>query len=255
MMSVVRNVQSPSLPTPMIFGAAIVSILAASVLMPVASYPVVLLGLIGVVTVGCLVFQPYWLWILLLTFLPFSVELSDLLGHGTNLVLPTEACVPLVAAAILVRFLVRGKIQWARSRLHTAILVYFGVQLLSLAVSPLPVVTLKALVRTSSYLLCGYLLTNIVVERQEQAKTLFKFVLVSTSVLVVYGFYTQFVEGVSIYQDIAHPFFLNHCIYAAWVCIPLAFLLPSLSQPISGKGRVILIFGLLGMGVLLSFVR
>jgi len=163
--------------------------------------------------------------------------------------------VPLVALAILVRILVRGKIQWARSWLHAAILVYFGVQLLTFLVTPLPVVTLKAFIRTTSYLLCGYFLTNIVVERQEQAKTLFKFVLVSTSLLVVYGFYTQFIEGVSIYQDIAHPFFLNHCIYAAWVCFPLAFLLPSLSQPVQGKTKILLFFGLFALGVLLSFVR
>ncbi|MCA9412210.1 MAG: O-antigen ligase family protein [Candidatus Omnitrophica bacterium] len=254
-MRVVETVKSPSLPTPLIFGAAIVSVLAASVLMPVASYPMVLAGILGVVAVGCLVFQPYWLWILLLTFLPFSVEISDVLGHGTNLVFPTEACVPLVALAILVRFLVRGKIQWARSWLHTAILIYFTIQFLTLVVSPLPVVTLKAFIRTTSYLLCGYLLTNIVVERQEQAKTLLKFLVLSTSILVVYGFYTQFIEGVSIYQDIAHPFFLNHCIYAAWVCFPLAFLLPSLSQPIEGKGKIVLFFALLGLGVLLSFVR
>ncbi len=254
-MRVVENLKSNAIPGPAVFLAAIFSIIAASVLMPVSSYPLVLGGIISLVTAGCLVLQPYWLWLLLLTFLPFSVEISNLLGHGTNLVFPTEACVPLVILAIFLRFLVRGKIQWAKSRLHFAILVYFSIQLLTLLVSPIPIVTVKAFVRTSSYLLCGYLLTNVVVERQEQAKTLFKFLMLSTSALVIYGFYTQFVEGVSIYQDIAHPFFLNHCIYAAWVCIPVAFLLPSLSQPIHGKGKVILLFGLLGMGVLLSFVR
>lgn len=231
------------------------SVLAAAVLMPVGSYPLVLAALLVLGTAGCLILRPDWLWLGLFALLPFSVEVFGFLGAGTNLVLPTEAAVPLVMGAILFRILVRGKLQWAPSRLHLAVFLYFFVQALTLLVSPLPVVTLKALIRTTSYVVCGYILTNLVVEKSDHATKLFKITLLSTSILVVYGFYTQFVEGVSIYQDIAHPFFLNHCIYAAWVCFPLAFLLPALSQPIRGKTKVVLLVGLLGLGVLLSFVR
>ena len=168
---------------------------------------------------------------------------------------PTEALVLLVGIAVPLSVFRVGKLRWTLSPLHAAVGVYLILQWFSLFHTPLPMVTLKALVRTSSYLLCGYILTQIAVRRLDDLRGFFPLMMVSTSGLVVYGFYTQFIEGVSVYQNIAHPFFQNHCIYAAWLCFPLAFAMAALTQKIPNRGWIAMFLGLVGLAVLLSFVR
>jgi len=235
--------------------AAAVSILLAAVVMPLTSYTTVTVAVFGLTVSLVLVFRPKWLWTILLVCLPFSVEVRSALGAGTNLTVPTEALVPLVALTVVVTVLRRGELTWTLSPVHVAAALYLAVQWSSLLHSPLPMVTLKALVRTSSYFLCGYLLTQIAVRRPSDLKPFFILTIGATLVLAAYGFYTQFIEGVSIYQDIAHPFFANHCIYAAWICFPAAFALAACTQPIRYRGWISLFLAVLILAVLLSFVR
>jgi len=225
------------------------------VVLPLASLPVFAGSSAAAGFLALLVFRPKVLWLVLMTVLPFSVELENRLGAGTNITLPTEALVPVAALALGFAVFRAGKLRWTLSPLHLAGGVFLAVQLLSPAVSPLPFVTLKAFVRTSSYFLCGYVLTQSAVRSLRDARLLFYAAAASTSALTVYGFYTQFVEGVSIYQDIAHPFFLNHCIYAAWLCFPAAVCTAALTQPIRGKTPIAAVLSLLGFGILLTFVR
>jgi O-antigen ligase len=223
--------------------------------MPVVSYAAVLFALFGLAAAGVLVFHPKLLWSILVLLLPFSVEIPNVLGAGTNLTVPTEALVLLVGIAVFLSVFRTGRLRWTLSPLHVAVGVFLILQWFSLSHSPLQMVTLKALIRTSSYVLCGYVLTQIAVRGQDDLRGFFPLMMASTSGLVVYGFHTQFIEGVSVYQNIAHPFFQNHCIYAAWLCFPLAFAMAALTQRIPNRGWIAMFLGLVGLAVLLSFVR
>ena len=235
--------------------AGVIAILLASLAMPLYSYTGVLLGALGLGIVLALILNPYWLWMALFLFLPFSVELPNLVAAGTNLTFPTESFVPVVGVTILFALLRTGKVKWTLSPLHLASGIFFAVAAASLLRSAVPIVTLKALIRTMSYFLCGYVLTQVAIRKPSDLRPFFRFFVAANVGLVIYGFYTQFVEGVSIYQNIAHPFFQNHCIYAAWLCFPAAFVLGALTQPIANRGRLMLFLVVVLAGIMLSFVR
>jgi O-antigen ligase len=247
----------PVLPFPAwsLWLAAILSLLLVGVAMPAVSYPLVLVGVLAGCVGVVLVLRPRTLWFLLILFLPFSFELDNVLGGGTNLVFPTEALVPLVGLSLAVLIFREGRMVWTLSPLHLAVGAYVFLWWFSLSHSPLPVVTLKAAVRTTSYFLCGYVLTQVAVRHPSDLHRFYPAAVAVSLLLVVYGFYTQFIEGVSIYQDIAHPFFENHCIYAAWMCFPAAFCIGALTQRIPHRGWVLLFTAILGIAVLFSFVR
>jgi len=249
-----QDLANPTFERVLVVGG-VVSVVLAAILMPLTSYTMVLAVSLGLLASLILTLQPRWLWTVLLLFLPFSVEVPNLLGAGTNLTVPTEAWVPLVGLSIAVVVLRKGRLQWTQSRLHLAVLVYLILQWSTLLHSPLPVVTAKAAIRTSSYVVCGYILTQIAIRKPSDLFAFFPLAIAANVGLVLYGFYTQFVEGVSIYQNIAHPFFQNHCIYAAWVSFPAAFALAALSQPVARRGWLTLLVAVLGLAILLSFVR
>lgn len=243
------------LPPYVLAGAALFSILLASFLTLVGTEPKVFVLLVGAATAAVLITHPRWLWLILIAGVPFSVEFPDLVGAGNNLVIPTEVLAPLAAPAIAWLVLRSGKVNWTVSPIHGTLGVYLLVLVASLATSEFPFVTLKALIRTFTAILGGYVLVQIAVQNIRDLRTPFAITFVTTLILVAYGFYTQFVEGISIYQDIAHPFFGNHCIYAAYICFPAAFVLGALTQPIRGKAVLAAFLAVVSVAILFSFVR
>ncbi|MCG3199342.1 MAG: hypothetical protein GHCLOJNM_03856 [bacterium] len=247
------SLQTP--PNSILLGAAGLSILLAVGLVYLGPHPLALAGVAGLAGGVWLACRPRWLWLLLIAALPFSVEIHDLLGAGNNLVIPTELLTPLAALAVVIAVLRIGAIRFTVSPLHLAAGIYIAVLCVSLARSEIPFVTLKALARTGSAFLGGYILTQMAIREPSDLKVPFRVIVASTLALALYGFYTQFIEGIAIYQDIAHPFFGNHCIYAAFLCFPAAFALGALTQPIPGRSQLAAYLGLLGVAILFTFVR
>jgi O-antigen ligase len=242
--------------SPYILGSAVVAaILLANLIVLLGANPAALGIAAGVATVVTLIINPRWLWLLLIAGLPFSVEVADLLGTGNNLVIPTEVLAPLTAISIAFWAFRTHRIRWTVSPLHATIAFFVLVQAISLSYSAIPLVTLKALARTLTGLLGGYILTQIAVQSPRDLRTPFRILFVTTLLLVAYGLYTQFVEGISIYQDIAYPFFGNHCIYAAYLCFPAAFVLAVLTQPVSSRTTLTVFLVAVSLAILLSFVR
>jgi len=235
--------------------AATLSVLLAAALVIAAPPKLVLIGVAGVIAAFILATNPRRLWLLLIALLPFSIEVKNILGAGNHLTVPTEALAPIAALAIVFAVLKTGRLEWTRSALHFAVAFYLGLMAASLAWSEIPLDTVKALARTACYFVAGYMLCQLAVRKPSDLTFPLKLLAVATSLLVLYGLYTQFKHGVRVYQDIAEPFFEEHCVYAAWLCFPAAFALGALTQPIRYR-RIILAFALLlSFGILLSFVR
>jgi len=196
------------------------------------------------------------LWILLVALLAFSVELP-VSGMGLELALPTEALIPLLAAAAALGIFARGKFTWTHSRLNAPVLLFVLCMWMTLGVSRDGQVTLKALLRDSSYFLAGYLLIRCYMTSKARLRALLFACALATTLVTLYGLYTQFIEGVAIYQDIAQPFFKNHCIYAAFLgmnfAILAAFLLAYPGSRFRGLGFVVL--GIWGFAIAMTFVR
>lgn len=236
-------------------GAVVASILLTWTFLLLGAQPLLLGGLVVGVAGLWLALRPRLLWLSILALVPFSIEIGGVFGHGHNLVFPTELLAPLTVLAVGVAVARAGKVTWTLSPLHGATLVYLMVLAASMFTTALELVTLKAILRTLTGVLGGYILTQLAVHRPSDLRRPAAIVLVSTLVLVIYGFYTQFIEGISIYQDIAHPFFGNHCIYAAFVAFPTAFLLAAMTQPIQGKTVLGFFLAIFALAILFSFVR
>jgi O-antigen ligase len=164
-------------------------------------------------------------WILILYALTaFSVEI-DFSGGTHAITLPTEALIPILFLTTLLTFLVTGRFRYIHSPLHVVVILYVLVMYASLLTTWRPVLTVKAIVRDSGYIFAGYvLLQRFVTDRRRLIILLWSCAVVQM-ILVMYGFGTQAVGGIRIYDDIAYPFFENHCIYAAFLVITLAFLI------------------------------
>lgn len=217
------------------------------------------LRILGLVLAGSagllLIAHPRWIWLLLLTLLPFSVEVKNLLGAGHNLVVPTEVLTPLALGAAMLMVIRNGCLKWSTSPLHIAVGLYIAVQCLSLLTTQVPVVTLKALIRNLSAFMGGYVLTQMCVQSFEDLKWPFRLLAGSFVLITLYGLYTQFSEGIAIYQEIAAPFIGDHCIYAAFLSFPAAFLLSAVTQPVRQRWWALGLLGLFAIAILASFVR
>jgi hypothetical protein len=232
-----------------------VSLLIAGVLFVVFKNPLLLAITLAGILGFLLASYPQVLWFLLIAFLPFSMEVKDILGAGNNLTLPTEALAPLTGLAFALVIVRNGSIRWTASPLHVTVGVYLLVQWLSLLWSEIPLITLKALLRGTTGFMGGYLLTQLVVRSEKDLRRLCLLMMGLIPILVCYGFFTQIKEGFRIYQDVAYPFFDDHCVYAAFLCFPAALGLAMLTQPVRHKPLIALFVGLVSLGILATFVR
>ncbi len=242
------------LPVPLFFVVGI-SLLIALPLSLILHNPLVLTAGIALTGGFILALQPRWLWFLLVSLLPFSMEVHDILGAGNHLTLPTEALAPLVGVSVALKVFRTGKLRWTVSPLHAAAGLLLLVQYSSFLHSEIPLVTAKALARGTAGFLGGYVLTQMAVGSLREVWWLCLVFATTTSLLVCYGFFTQIEAGFQIYQKIAAPFFNDHCVYAAYLCFPAAFALGALTQPLKRKSLIMIFLGLVSIGILATFVR
>lgn len=243
-----------SLPVPLLLMAA-ASLLIALPLSLMLHNRLVLTA--GVAMVGGLILalHPRWLWFLLIGLLPFSLEVHDILGAGNHLTLPTEALAPLAGVSLALVIVRTGKLRWTLSPLHAAAGLLLLIQYASFLHSEIPFVTLKALARGTAGFFGGYMLTQMAVSSLRDVWRMCLVVAVTTTILVLYGFYTQMKTGFEIYQKIADPFFIDHCVYAGYLCFPAAFALGALTQPLKQKSLLVAFLGLVSIAILATFVR
>lgn len=196
------------------------------------------------------------LWILLVALLAFSVELP-IPGTSAELVIPTEVLIPVLLGAAAVGVFLKGQFTWTRSRLNAPVLLFILCTWATLIVSRDRAVTLKALLRDGSCFLAGYLLIRRYLTTKARLRVLLLACAFATTLVTLYGLYTQFIEGVAIYQDIAQPFFKNHCIYAAFLAMNFAvigaFVLAYPRSRLRSAGFALL--GLWGFAIAMTFVR
>lgn len=222
-----------------------------------ANRPKILLGLLGatVLVIG-LAFLREWLILVFYALIAFSVEI-DFGGGKHAITLPTEALIPVLVITTVLAVLVSGRFRYVRSPLNVAVGLYVLVIYASFLITREPISSIKALVRDTGYIFAGYvLLQRFVTDRRRLVILLVSCGAIQT-LLVLYGFGTQAVGGIRIYDDIAYPFFENHCIYAAYLVTTLAFLTAfGLGYLRGTKGTVVNILALMFAGaVALTFVR
>ncbi len=247
-------VQRLSLPVPLIFVVG-VSLLIALPLSLMLHNQLLLTAGVAMACGLVLALQPKWLWFLLIGLLPFSMEVRDILGAGNHLTLPTEVLAPLAGVSLALAVLRTGKLRWTVSPLHATAGLLILIQYSSFLHSEIPLVTAKALARGTAGFLGGYVLTQMAVSSLREVWSMCLMVAGTTSFLVCYGISIQTRTGFQIYQEIAAPFFNDHCVYAAYLCFPAAFALGALTQPLKQKGLAVVFLGLVTIGILATFVR
>jgi O-antigen ligase len=222
-----------------------------------AQRPRVLLALVGafVFVIG-LSFLREWLILVLYALIAFSVEI-DFAGGAHAITLPTETLIPLLFLTTALTVLVTGRLRYVRSPLNLTLVLYLVVMFGSLFYTREPLSTVKALVRDSGYIFAGYVLLSRFVTDRRKLVILLASCAVVHLLLVLYGFVTQAVGGIRIYDDIASPFFENHCIYAAYLVITLAFLVAFGLGYLRGTRATVVngIALLIAAAVALTFVR
>jgi O-antigen ligase len=189
-----------------------------------------------------------------LVLLPFSVEVST--GSDLKIDLPTEAVVPLLAAAILIRILLMGGPTLVRSRLHLPILVFAVYPLLTLLNTHFPLVSAKAIVRDGVFILGGYGFAVLLLRDRRDLSRIWKVLLAASALVALYGLVTQLRQGIRMYQDIARPFFQTHSIYAMYLSFYLAAVLGvALCGPRKGRWLLYTYVPFVGLAIVTTFTR
>ncbi|MDP8242976.1 MAG: O-antigen ligase family protein [Candidatus Hinthialibacter antarcticus] len=215
-----------------------------------------LLGTLGALVLAiCVLFGYEYFPLALFVTLPFSVEFH--LSESTRLTLPTEMLIPLLVVLFAGECLKRGVIPIRMSWMNGAVLLFYFMMAASLLYTTQPTATLKAIIRDSGYILAGYYFIPRFVTSEARLKQLLTFTLAAHILLVLYGLGTQAVNGLRIYGDLAYPFFVEHCIYAAFITLTLTFLLAFMleEKPGSTHRTLIALTGFVGFAVVLTFVR
>jgi len=196
------------------------------------------------------------LWILLVALLAFSVEIR-IPGTGAEVVVPTEGLIPALAVVALAKVFLRGKFRWTASRLNAPVALFVLAMAATLLASGDRGVTLKAVVRDFSYLVAGFFLIRSFLTTRARLRALLLARLVVTVTIVAYGLYTQFTEGIRIYQLIARPFFREYSVYAALLAMDFAVLSAFvLEYPRSGLRWIgIGVLGFWGFALAMTFSR
>ncbi|MBZ0256569.1 O-antigen ligase family protein, partial [bacterium] len=138
-----------------------------------------------------------------------------------------------------------------------AVFLMYFVMVASLVYTTQPIATIKAIIRDSGYILAGYYLIPRFVTSEKTLKQLLKITLVFHIAIILYGLGTQAVFGLHIYGDLAYPFFIEHCIYAAFITLTFSFLLAFTLEEKPGTTRTLYmaLTGFVGFAILLTFVR
>ena len=222
-----------------------------------AQRPRVLLALVAAtVFIIVLSFLREWLVLIFYALIAFSVEIH-FTGGVHAITLPTEALIPVLFLTTVLTVLVTGRFRYVRSPLNLMVGLYVLVMCASLLITREPVSTVKALLRDLGYLFGGYILLQRFVTDRRRLAILLVTCAVVHLLLVMYGFGTQVVGGIRIYDDIAYPFFEDHCVYAAFLVITLAFLIAfGLGYLRGGSATAVNVIALLvASAVALTFVR
>ncbi|HOL96633.1 MAG TPA: hypothetical protein PLH79_20000, partial [bacterium] len=212
----------------------------------------VLVGGIGLVALW---YGAEYIPLVLFLQLAFSVEIP-LTGHH-RLTVPTEVLIPLLFLMFVYSVLRDGKITYRPSALNIPVVLFYFLMVATLSYTLEPVSTLKALIRDTGYIGAGYFLIPKYIQSEARLRQTAYAALGIHTVLVLYGFLTQIIGGLHIYGDIASPFFIEHCIYAAFVTITFSFLLAFFLDQKSGPLRYGLgiLTGIFGLAIVLTFVR
>lgn len=202
-----------------------------------------------------LVFARDWVIFSLFALLAFSVEVT--ITSTTRITLPTEGLIPAAVFAVAVSILVSGRLRYIPSPVNWAVAAYFGLALCSVAWSEEPISTLKAIVRESGYVLAGLYLFQVYVTSRRRLIVFLVATMGIHVLLALYGFATQAVGGIRIYDDIANPFFIDHCIYAAFLVVTFSFLVSFYAVGTRGIWTTLtgLAALLIGAAIALTFVR
>ncbi|MEW6239117.1 MAG: O-antigen ligase family protein [Candidatus Omnitrophota bacterium] len=188
--------------------------------------------------------------------LPFSFEIQ--IASSTRITAPTEILIPLLFLLYFADLIQsRGKIQYRPSPINIPIMLLYFLMIGSLAVSQAPISTVKALIRDTGYIFTGFYLIPRYIQAEKQLKTFVFGSLIAHSLLILYGFATQAMGGIRIYANIAGPFFVEHCIYAAFITMTFAFLLAYYLDmdysPIRNAAGALT--GIFLLAIVLTFVR
>jgi hypothetical protein len=163
-----------------------------------------------------------YLPLVLLVLLPFSVEIP--ISETTRVTLPTEVMIPGLFLLYLLITVCKGKFVYRASPLNIAVALIYLVMAGSYLITEEPVSTMKALIRDTGYIITGYYFIPMYVNSESRLKHVVFGGLVFHTLLVIYGFGTQAVMGFHIYGDVGYPFFVEHCVYAAFITVTFAFL-------------------------------
>ncbi len=231
------------------------TILLASIILLLQS-PMLLLAFLGsIITVVAFVTWYQYIPLVLIVVLPFSVEMH--ITGDTRLTVPTEPLILLIAVAFVIRTVLFGTIKIRWSIMNLCVLMMYMIMVISLFFTWETESTVKAIIRDAGYIFTGYYLIPLCIQSEKQLKQVCVAGIITHTLIVCYGFITQLMNGIRIYDKLAAPFFIEHCIYAAFITISLAFILAyQLNQK---PGRTHLLLSLAGLmialAITLTFVR
>lgn len=202
-----------------------------------------------------LVFARDWVILGIFALLPFSLEID--ITSSTSITLPTEALIPATVGVVFVSTLITGRFRYIASPVNWAIVAYFGLATISILWSHAFVSTAKAIIREGGYVLSAFYLFQVYATNRRRLMIFLVATLVTHMLLTLYGFGTQAVGGIRIYDDIAMPFFENHCIYAAYLCVTFCFLISFAMTGTRGTWQLVcaMCTGIVGLAIALTFVR
>ena len=202
----------------------------------------------------------FWYWyeytpMALILLLAFSVEIQ--VTGATRLTVPTEPFIVLLFLMAGAQLYRRPKIHYHSSPQNRAVIFLYLIMVLSLVISQSQVSTIKAFIRDTGYIVTAYYLIPRYIDSEKRLKQLVIGCLIAHSLLTLYGFGTQAVMGIRIYSRIANPFFIEHCIYAAFLVITFSFVLAYYLDLSSGPVRngLGIITAVIGCAIILTFVR
>lgn len=230
--------------------------LALGLIVLVFSSPIALIVLIGALLGLAAVWWGYeYLPLVLFLLLAFSVEVP--ITGDTNITLPTEVMIPGLFFLFILDTFRRGKFSYRRSGMNVAVFLLYFMTVATLVYTQELTSTVKAIIRDTGYLITGYYLIPRYVTSTQRLKHILIGCLAVHILLVFYGFYTQAVGGIRIYSDIAAPFFVEHCIYAAFLTLTLAFVAAFYLDRKPGplRGWLGIIGVLFAAAIALTFVR
>jgi O-antigen ligase len=162
---------------------------------------------------------------LLLLVIPVSLE--TVIGSGDNkMLIPSEPVMMVLAIAFGLVLLFRKGVDhsFLRHPVSVAVLAYLGIMVLGIAVSGMPVVSIKYSVVTLTYILIFYFTAQDFL-RKKEGNLYLVFFLYCASMLFVAGRalylhsttgFDHFVAGL-----VVHPYFIDHTIYS--VCLTMLF--------------------------------